>query len=331
MRLSSSPKACLLALLLALPALPALAQMPVVVPRPADTAPRSDPERDAAQRLIEAERQVIEGKLPFDPDPWEGWNRGVHRFNKAVDRVAIRPVAKAYDKITPRPVKKGVRNFFTNIFQPLTSVHLLLQGHPKESGQAIGRFLLNATVGIGGLFDPATKAKIPMYDEDLGQTMAVWGWRRSRYLEVPFFGPRTVRDFFGGIGDGFASPYQLVEDDRARYALIGLSLVDLRTQLFAVDQFSIGIEDDYILTREGWLQRRNYMINDRENKLPGRVIRHIPGLRDRFGTAPQRRDPSLPEYLDEPLPDEEGFQGPPLPEYLNEPLPDEPDSEQPQR
>lgn len=280
---------CLLALLAA----PVTAQTPVPVPRPADTLP---PDRDPAGQLIDAEGQVIEGR--FDPDPWEGWNRGVHRFNKAIDRAAIRPAAKAYDKVTPPPVKKGVRNFFTNLFQPLTAVHLLLQGHPKESGQAAGRFLLNTTVGIGGLFDPATRARIPQYDEDLGQTLAVWGWRRSRYLELPLFGPSTVRDATGSLGDGFASPYNLVEDDRARYAIIGLSLLDLRARLFALDELSAGVEDDYILTREGWLQRRNYMIRARESKLPA---------------------------------DEEDFEGPPLPEYLDEPLPDEPDTEQPRR
>ncbi|MFC4729175.1 VacJ family lipoprotein [Coralloluteibacterium thermophilus] len=308
-----------LGLLLAALALPAAAQLPrpseVPTPAPAvegvlaqpDPAPPLD---DDALLLVEIEEAVVEGR--FDIDPWEGFNRRVHNFNKGVDRAVARPLAVAYVRVVPEPVRNGVRNFFGNLFQPLTAVHLLLQGHPGPAGAAAGRFLVNVTLGVGGLFDPATHFGIPRYEEDLGQTLAVWGWDRSRYLVLPFLGPRTVRDAFGAAGDGLATPYQFVESDKARFALIGLSLVDLRVQLFAVDELTQGVEDDYILTREGWLQRRNYMINDRANPVPGRVIRHIPGLRDRVQPSGQT-DPSLPDYLDELFPDEEGFEGAPAP------------------
>ena len=205
-------------------------------------------------------------QMPVSYDPWEAWNRKVHRFNNAVDRTIARPLAQAYQAAVPRPVRLGVTNFFNNLGQPVTALNALLQGKPKHAGQALGRFLLNTTLGIGGLFDPASRAGIPRRSEDFGQTLGVWGWKTSRYVELPLFGPRTLRDTFGLVGDAPLSPVRQVEDDRARYFLQGLQLVDVRTQLFAVDALREGATDDYALVRDAWLQRRNYQIQgDRRN------------------------------------------------------------------
>ena len=138
---------------------------------------------------------------PLSYDPWEKFNRRVHRFNEVVDRGVAKPLAKVYIAVVPRPVRLGVGNFFNNLSQPVSAVNALLQGKPKQAGQALGRFLLNSTLGIGGLFDPATSAKLPNKSEDFGQTLGVWGWKQSRYLELPLFGPRTVRDALGMAGD----------------------------------------------------------------------------------------------------------------------------------
>ena len=199
-------------------------------------------------------------QLPSSYDPWETWNRKVHRFNNAVDRGIATPLAKAYVKVVPRPVRLGVSNFFNNLGQPVSALNALLQGRPKQAGQSLGRFLLNSTLGIGGLFDPASDANLPNRSEDFGQTLGVWGWRNSRYDELPLFGPRTLRDAFGLVGDAPLSPIRQVEDDGARYFLQGLQLVDVRTQLFAVDAMREGAADEYALVRDAWLQRRNYQI-----------------------------------------------------------------------
>jgi phospholipid-binding lipoprotein MlaA len=199
-------------------------------------------------------------ELPGAFDPWEKYNRKMHRFNNAVDRGVAQPLARGYVKVVPRPVRLGVSNFFSNLGQPLTAVNALLQGKPKAAGQALGRFLLNSTLGIGGIFDPARDAKLPHHNEDFGQTLGVWGWKRSRYFELPLFGPRTVRDVFGMVGDAPLSPLRSVETDNVRIPLQGLQLVDLRSQLLATDSLREGAEDDYTLVRDAWSQRRDYQI-----------------------------------------------------------------------
>jgi phospholipid-binding lipoprotein MlaA len=198
--------------------------------------------------------------MPGTYDPWEKYNRQMHRFNNAVDRGVARPLARGYVKVVPRPVRLGVSNFFTNLGQPLTMVNSLLQGKPKQAGQALGRFLLNSTFGIAGIFDPATRANLPQRSEDFGQTLGVWGWKRSRYFELPLFGPRTVRDMFGMVGDAPLSPLRGVEADRVRLPLQSLQLVDMRSQLLATDALREGAEDDYALVRDAWSQRRDYQI-----------------------------------------------------------------------
>jgi phospholipid-binding lipoprotein MlaA len=193
-------------------------------------------------------------------DPWEKFNRKVHAFNNAVDRAIARPLARAYTSVLPRPVRLGVSNFFDNLRQPLTMVNQLLQGRPRDAGQTLGRFVINSTLGIGGIFDPASDLKMKRRSEDFGQTLGVWGWRRSRYVELPFFGPRTVRDVLGLAGDMPLSPVRQIENDRTRIFLQGLNLVDTRSQLLSLDTLREGAVDDYALVRDSWLARRNYQI-----------------------------------------------------------------------
>lgn len=261
--------------------------MPAAAAAPADTAIPPDADAPAVATTdptqAELDYAAIYGQSPYDPvadpslpapaqlpsslDPWEKWNRKVHRFNNAVDRTVATPLAKAYVKVVPRPVRLGVGNFFNNLGQPVSALNALLQGRPKQAGQSLGRFLLNATVGVGGLFDPATAANIPNRSEDFGQTLGVWGWKHSRYVELPLFGPRTLRDTFGLVGDAPLSPTRQIEDDGTRFFLQGLQLVDLRTQLFAVDAMREGAADEYALVRDAWMQRRQYQIqSDRRNE-----------------------------------------------------------------
>ena len=215
---------------------------------------------------------------PVAYDPWEKFNRKVHAFNNAVDRAVARPLARAYVAAVPRPVRLGVGNFFDNLRQPLTMVNQLLQGRPRDATQTFGRFVVNSTLGIGGIFDPASDLKMKRRSEDFGQTLGTWGWRRSRYIELPFFGPRTVRDVLGMAGDMPLSPVRQVEDDKTRIFLQGLNLVDTRAQLLSLDSLREGAVDDYALVRDSWLQRRNYQIESHR-------------------TPQQPSEGELPEYL----------------------------------
>ncbi|WP_447938125.1 MlaA family lipoprotein [Pseudoxanthomonas mexicana] len=215
---------------------------------------------------------------PAAYDPWEKFNRKVHAFNNAVDRTVARPLARAYVAAVPRPVRLGVGNFFDNLRQPLTMVNQLLQGRPRDATQTFGRFVVNSTLGIGGLFDPASDLKMKRRSEDFGQTLGTWGWKRSRYVELPFFGPRTVRDVLGLAGDMPLSPVRQIEDDKTRIFLQGLNLVDTRAQLLSLDSLREGAVDDYALVRDSWLQRRNYQIESHR-------------------TPQQPTEDELPEYL----------------------------------
>ena len=213
-------------------------------------------------------------------DPWEGYNRRVHSFNNVLDQKLAKPLATAYLAVVPGPIRTGVSNFFNNLRQPVSALNALLQGKPKQAGQAFGRFALNATLGVGGLFDPATDAGLPYRTEDFGQTLGIWGWENSRYLELPLFGPRTVRDTFGIAGDAPLSPVRQINDDAARIGVQGLQLADLRVRLMAIDSLREGAADDYALMRDAWMQRRQYQIfGERESSssnLPDYLLEEEP-------------------------------------------------------
>ena len=268
---------------------------PVAVPEPASTTAEADGDATAAEDDYAAiygngsTSTIADPALPQPIgapvvyDPWEKFNRKVHRFNNAVDRAVARPLARAYSNVVPRPVRLGVSNFFDNLGQPVAALNHLLQGQPKLAGQAFARFLLNSTVGIGGIFDPASDAKLPRRSEDFGQTLGVWGWKKSRYVELPFFGPRTVRDTLGMAGDAPIGIVRQIENDKARIFLQGLNLVDTRAQLLSVDSLREGAVDDYTLVRDSWMQRRAYMIESNSRKTED--------------------DGSLPAYLNDDDPD----------------------------
>lgn len=200
-------------------------------------------------------------------DPWEGFNRRTHRFNMGLDHYFLKPAAQAYTRFTPRLLRLGISHVFDNLQQPITSINLLLQGRPGKAGASFGRFLLNSTLGVAGIFDPATDAGIPTYNADLGQTLGVWGWRESRYLVIPFFGPGTVRD---GLGRGISTRYSLVSEAASEYG-VGVSFLyglDARAGVLAYDDMLKDAEDDYLLLRDTYLQRRRCQIVDCSEELP---------------------------------------------------------------
>ncbi|MGI8561008.1 MAG: MlaA family lipoprotein [Luteimonas sp.] len=265
----------------------------------ADTDVRTDAERDYEALYGPGYDPVADPTLPASVDiagaydPWERYNRQIHRFNNAVDRNVALPLARVYMKVVPRPVRLGVSNFFSNLGQPVSAVNALLQGKPRQAAESLGRFTLNSTLGIGGIFDPASDAKMAHRSEDFGQTLGVWGWERSRYVELPLFGPRTLRDSLGIFGDAPLSPLRQVGDDAIRIPLQGLQLVDVRTQLMSTDSLREGAEDDYALVRDAWSQRRNYQIfGDRLNSDADGLPEYL--LDDSIPEVPAGAMPVLP-------------------------------------
>ncbi|HEV7633415.1 MAG TPA: VacJ family lipoprotein [Steroidobacteraceae bacterium] len=198
-----------------------------------------------------------------DPrDRFERYNRAMFSFNQAVDRTVVRPVAVGYTKITPRPVRQGISNFLANLSYPVVIVNDVLQAKPELFARDAARLVVNTTIGIGGLFDPASKFGLSANDEDLGQTFGRWGLPQGPYVMLPLLGPTTVRDGVGRVGDQFAEPRTYINDSTVRYGLTGLDLLDTRARLLDADEVMNRAFDPYAFVRNAYLQRRLYQVTD---------------------------------------------------------------------
>lgn len=197
-----------------------------------------------------------------NPDPIEGFNRGVFQFNRAIDRNALRPVAVAYHDYTPGWLQTGVSNFFQNLFYPTTIANQFLQGKFKQGGQDTARFLINSTLGWGGVLDVASGARLPVHDEDLGQTLGWWGVPPGPFLMIPLLGPATVRDAPSRFADTYTQPFRWYNADNERWFSLGLSLVSTRASLLPLDRLVDEAYDPYVFVRDAFLQRRQYAVFD---------------------------------------------------------------------
>lgn len=254
------------------PTAPAVAETPAAADAAVEPAVQAAADEDFAAIYGEDAVAGATGGDSFAAlDPWEPMNRRVHTFNRAIDQGFMRPLARGYVKVVPAPVRAGVSNFFDNLGAPLAFGNLLLQGRPRESVETLGRFLVNTVAGLGGLFDPATKAlKMHRHGADFGRTLARWGWHESRYFELPFLGPRTLRDAVGAVGDINMAPMTYIEHDRTRLALEALWLTDVRSGLLSLDELRDAAPDEYVLTRDAWLARRRYLVDaDRSERDEG--------------------------------------------------------------
>lgn len=137
-------------------------------------------------------------------DPWEGFNRGVYRFNAGFDKYVFLPVVGAYSTVTPDPVEDGISNFFSNIFELTNLMNNILQLKGQGTVDTAMRFMINSTIGLAGLFDAATRMGFAERDEDFGQTLGHYGVGNGPFLVVPILGPSNLRDFSGNIVDSVA-------------------------------------------------------------------------------------------------------------------------------
>ncbi len=197
-----------------------------------------------------------------DPDPWIGMNRGLWAFNDGLDKAILRPIARAYRTITPDIVEEGVSNFFDNLQVPGTAMNQLLQGKPKAMFSDLGRFGVNSTFGVLGVFDLATRTGLPQHEEDFGQTLVTWGIPQGPYFMIPIRGPSTVTHAGGMFVDALTNPIRYVRNVRARNVMYGLYFLDLRKRLLTAEVLISG--DEYLFIRDAFLQRRDFLIRDGE-------------------------------------------------------------------
>jgi len=207
-------------------------------------------------------------------DPFEPTNREIFEFNhKLDDRVAL-PIATFYKSATPAPLREHLHYFLTNLHLPVTFANDVLQGHVSRSGEAIGRFAVNSTVGLAGVFDVATGWGLPYHEEDFGQTMGFYGVGEGPYLVLPLAGPAVPRDIAGSVVDGYLNPLGYIPWRHKNYywswPLRVLSLVDARSlsvdDLREIERTSV---DLYATTRSLYRQSRDAEIRNGEPDVQG--------------------------------------------------------------
>ena len=197
-------------------------------------------------------------------DPWVKLNRPIFRFNDALDRHALEPVARGYHALLPDIVEGWMTNFFANLWFPVTFTNCLLQAKPKEATQSFARFVVNTTAGLGGFGDPATMLKVPSPAEDFGQTLGYWGLGTGPYLVLPLFGPSDVRDLGGRLVDSttrvwpYFVPWYVTTPEGV------LEVINTRARFLEnVKDLRESSVDYYASVRDAYLQRRAALVEDR--------------------------------------------------------------------
>lgn len=199
-------------------------------------------------------------------DPLEPINRPIFTVNNVLDHTLLRPTVLAYDKTMPPPVKTSVSNFYRNMAQVPTFLNYVLQATPDKATTALGRFLINGTLGLGGLFDVASELGISSLKQDFGQTFAKWGWKESTYIVIPIIGPSTFRDGLGSLANMFSSPQYYFLKKPTRNEYFAGYLIDKRLQLTSIESVvgNAGV-DQYSFVRSSYMQNRSYSMGNPSN------------------------------------------------------------------
>ncbi len=205
-----------------------------------------------------------------EADRWQGTNRKIYDFNKGVDRYALKPAATAYRTIVPQPARVAVANVYSEYGEPSNFLNAILQGKIKQAFRSVDRFLLNATLGIGGINDVATDLGRPQEAEDFGQTFAMWGIKSGPYVMLPFLGPSTLRDAFATPFDFFVYPSDYVRNAVFHPTIywngaqVTGRFINLRSKLTdsGADGLLAGSLDEYTTVKSAYLQGRTNLIWD---------------------------------------------------------------------
>ncbi len=220
-------------------------------------------EEDEYDDEYDDEDEYAEEDVQLIPDPWIEMNRGLYTANDRLYFWLLKPVSRGYGFIIPEELRQGIRNFFYNIRFPVRFINALLQGKIRKSGYEFGQFFINSTAGCLGLLNPsANYPHLQPSPEDLGQTFAVWGIGNGAYIMVPFFGPYSLRDGIGKLGDTVLDPIWWLFDDiwvslgiRAGEAVNETSL-----RIGEYEALKEAALDPYIMIRNAYVQNRNKLI-----------------------------------------------------------------------
>lgn len=197
-----------------------------------------------------------------DPkDQLEKINRPVYSFNHGIDTVLYKPFASIYDAAIPDPVEKGVSNAFDNIAEIPIIINNLLQFRIGNALEDTWRLIFNSTIGIGGLYDPATRFGLKKNYEDLGLTFSRWGMK-TPYFVIPFIGPSTLGDAIGlALDYELFMIYPYIKSKSLKYGLLTLDFIRLRAELLPTDKLVEQSFDPYVFIRDAYTQKRTYLLN----------------------------------------------------------------------
>jgi phospholipid-binding lipoprotein MlaA len=223
---------------------------------------RPVPEASAPRSVVPpaaGEPEILE-----DYDPWEEFNAKTFEFNRRMDKYALKPIAMGWKAVVPQPAGIMISNAFDNLIVVPRVVNNLLQGKWTGAGREVSRFLINSTVGVGGLLDPAKDVwHVTKSPADFGQTLGKWGIGPGPYLVLPFMEPLTVRDGIGKVIDRTIDPLTYVVPLIPALTLIAGNRVNERAlnyELFAA--FDDDVIDAYSAVRNGYLRLREHRINE---------------------------------------------------------------------
>jgi phospholipid-binding lipoprotein MlaA len=199
-------------------------------------------------------------------DPWEGFNRGIFWFNERADIYFLRPVAVGWDFVMPDMFQTAIKNIFANARFPVLFLNNLLQAKPIEAGEDLGRFLLNTTVGIGGIWDPAKEFGIVANNEDFGQTLGYWGVPPGPYLVLPLLGPSSPRGAAGlAVDSAVQPPYPYLIAWYISAAITATDFVNTRARYIEeIDESRETALDFYSFQRNAYVSYRENLVRDRE-------------------------------------------------------------------
>jgi phospholipid-binding lipoprotein MlaA len=195
-------------------------------------------------------------------DPWEPLNRGMYAVHDAIDRFTLRWIARGYKAAVPSFARRGVTNFSRNLLTPRSAINNFLQGKGGPGFSDLGRFIINSALGIGGLVDVATAQGMPEYDEDFGQTLAVWGMPEGPFVFIPILGPNTLLDAVSIPVDLISDPLLHYDNSSARDKIYILRAIDLRARILTAEKLLEDSKDPYLTIRESYLQNRRFQVYD---------------------------------------------------------------------
>ena len=204
-------------------------------------------------------------------DPWEPFNRAMFTFNDRLYFWVLKPVAEGYSAVVPEPARVSVGNFFSNLRAPIRFVNCLLQANIIGASTELFRFMLNSTIGLAGLFDPAGGEEIGLLrqDEDFGQTLGTYGVGQGFYIVWPFLGPSSPRDTLGMIGDYFSYPISYLDPWEIWLGVRGYQMInDTSLQIGDYEAIKDAALDPYISIRNAYIQYRQKKVEERGATIP---------------------------------------------------------------